>query len=590
MGAPLLVVTPWYPRPGSRPPLAAAVEHITAAAAHAGADVTVVHLVPAGAAADDAAGAPGPTVRRVPVAIRDPGAPDPEAVDAVARALHDRAADLLGSAAVVHAHGGLPTAAALVRVLPEGTRMIVSDHLASLAPLLTGHEEPAGGAEALYRAVLARADAVLVPSEALTRRLAVRFGRDDAPALRVDVLPYLVPRLVPRVVEADPAAADTANAETRALPLTRWLLLGSAAGAVAAVRALAADALAGAPTTLTVVGDGDSPSWSELAALAGRLGVGDRLLVCPPEEVLDRLAGAGGARGFDLVVDLDPLGAAEPVLPVAFAAEVPAVLARAPGPEEVLDEVAATGVLRLLPPGAGVVGVLEAVADLRRAVLERRVRPGVPALPAWRTGLSAGARLLARHYGEALVADGADGGRRPWPRVLLVDLAGAERGAVGGLGRWIGQIGGEALVVTATAPPPCANVPGAVTVDLRPVQRALARPLLRRVRRRLPRAARPALDRAIGVYRSVRPGPTLVDATLEGPLAPGRGPSPGVDAAVAADPAGAELARRWTGQPDVLPAQADALVRRLAELDPGTGGADTVSAPAPARAGTTERS
>ncbi|HVN12129.1 MAG TPA: glycosyltransferase [Kineosporiaceae bacterium] len=605
MGAPVLVVTPWYPGPCTATPLAAAIMQITLAAVHAGGDVTVVHLVPQ-SAAGDAPAAAGLTVRRVPVELPDVGVRrGADAVDAVARALQERAADLLGSATVAHAHGGSPAAAALARVLPDGARLVVSEHLASLAPLLTdgdgtgdaeatGDGTGASGAPgapgeavasspvAAYRQVLDRAEVVLVPSDDLARRLVRRFRRDGVPGPRVDVLPYLVPRA------AVGALAGPDADGTRALPATRWFLLGGAASAGPVVRALAADALAGAATTLTLVGDGDSAPRPEVVQLAERLGVADRLRTCPPEEVLDRLTRADASRAVDLVVGLDPFIAAEPALPVALGAGLPAVIARAPGPEDVLDEVAATGALRLVPPGAGVIGVLEAVADLRRAILERRVRPGSPALPAWRSSPDAGARLLARHYGEALA--GGDGGRRAWPRVLIVDLAGAGRGTVGRLGRWVAQIGGEAVVVTAAVPPPCANVPGAVSVDLRPVERAVARPPLRGVRRRLPRRARPGLDHAIAAYRGLRPGPTVVDAALAGPLAPGRGPAPGVDAVVAADPAGADLARRWTGRQEVMPAQPDMLVRHLAGLAPPPAPPGRLPAPPPPPDGTTERS
>jgi hypothetical protein len=505
---------------------------------------------------------------------------DGDHVDDVAKALADGAADLLSCAAVAHAHSGLPVGAALTQVLPEGVRLVVGEHLASLAPLLgpahgavpegaapshaPGDVDVASGVDAAYAPVLARCEAVLVPTEALAREFTHRFGRNGVRLPPVDVVPYLLPS-----PHRPPARHDQES-----LPLTRWLLAGGNDAADPVVRALAADALAGADTTLTVTGNAE-----RLRRLAARLGVEDRVGVCPDSEVLDRLTAGPQAPGFDLVLDLDPLAAAEPALPPAFAAGVPAILARVAGSEEVLDEIAVTGGVRLLPPGlpgsAGAIAVLEAVADLRRSALTRPASGAapIPALPAWRTSLDAGARLLARHYGEPLVPPrGADA--RPWPRVLLVDLSGSQRGALGRLARWVIGIGGEAVVVTAGGPPPCADVPGAVTVDLRREQRALARPL-GGVRRRLPAPARPAFDGVIGAYRWVRPAPSLVRAALAGPLAPGVGPRPGVDAVVATDAAGAELAGRWTGTVEALPLEPDALLRRLLAPRTGPGGMET---------------
>jgi len=147
--------------------------------------------------------------------------------------------------------------------------------------------------------------------------------------------------------------------------------------------------------------------------------------------------------------------------------------------------------------------------------------------------------------------------------VLLAALAGRHRNEIGDLARWIVGIGGEPVVVTAAAPPPSSGVPGAVSVDLRAVERNLARRPLRRVRRKLPGVARPALDGALAGYRMMRRPPTLVDAALAGPLAAGTGPSPEVDAVVAADDAGAELVRRWTGAAVVLPPEVDQVITHL---------------------------
>jgi hypothetical protein len=275
------------------------------------------------------------------------------------------------------------------------------------------------------------------------------------------------------------------------------------------------------------------------------------------ERRLVRVAAEGLAGcAIDLAVGLDPLAAADPALPAALGAGIPAVLARGAGPEDLVDEVAATGAVRVVQPGAGVVALLEAVADLRLSELPRG-----SLLAPWRTSLHSLGRLLARHYGETVATTPEVD--QAWPRVLLVDLAGGHRNEVGRLARWLAGIGGEPIVVTAAAPPPSAGIRGAVSVDLRAVERDLARKPLQGMRRRLPGLGRSGLDRALVAYRMLRPPPTLVDAALAGPLAAGAGPSPDVDAVVAADDAGAELARRWTGATTVLPPDTDRLIAHL---------------------------
>ncbi len=546
MGAPLLVVTPWYPHRGTGSLLDVAVAGAVDAAARAGADVTVVHLVPEHQV-DDAAdsgtapfrGARTVTVRRVVV----PGGivpGNPDGVEAVAAALAEGVPDLLGAASLVHAHAAVPVAAAVARVVPDDTRLVVGEHLPSAIPLLVAAAADAPLAAA-WRSVLARADVVLAPTEDLARRLAGCLVPTEPtpPRARFEVLPYAG---LGNLFTAA-AGGGAPDSGPTGLPATRWLLVGPAAAAEPVVRALAADALAGAPTTLTAVADEGDEALDALSAVAARLGVEPRIVRVAPRDALGVFAGAGGV---DLAVGADPSAAADPALTAAFAAGVPAVLARAAGSEDLVDEVAATGAVRLLRPGSGVIALLEAVADLRRA------GPGgsrFPAglLPPWLTSPERVARLLAHHYGETVAPVPAAGLGPRWPRVLLVDLVGEHRNEIGRLAKWIVEIGGEPVVVTAAAPPPSAGVAGAVTVDLRPVERQLTGPALGSVRRRLPGIARPALDGALAAYRSVRRPPTLVDAALAGPLAPGAGPSPVVAAALAADPASAELARRWAG-------------------------------------------
>ncbi len=547
MGAPLLLVTP-PPGPDATGPahraLTALVDAHVAAAARTGAHVTVLRFTDAaGAGAPSGAPSvlPAPeqvTVRTVPVAT-----PDAAALQA---ALAEHAADLLGAAAVVHVHG-LVLAAAVAALLPDRARLLVSEHLTSLRPLVA--TPVVAGLPAAVLPALRRADVLLVPSGHLALAVTRRLGT-GGPAPAVEVLPY------PLVPPAAAAPGDPGGAAPGTLPAVRWWLLGPCEepgtvlpAAEAAVRAFAADVAAGAGSTLTAVEGGPA-----LAALAADLGAGDRLR--PAGRPGDPAAGVALDPHVDVVVDLDPGCAADPALPAALAAGVPALLARPAGAEPLLDEVAAGGRLRLLPPGAGPAAVLEALGDLRRALAD-----GAPgAVPLWRAGPDAFVRRLAALYGEA-VTGGAAATRGP--RVLVVDLTGADRAGTGRIGRWVAGTGGEAVVVTAGAPPPCAQVPGVVTVDLRALVTAGQGLPEERLRRRLPRPARPVVAGAARAYRALRPAATVVDAALTGPLAPGSGPDARFDAVVAADADGAELARRWTGAGEVLPADLDTLIAAL---------------------------
>jgi hypothetical protein len=170
--------------------------------------------------------------------------------------------------------------------------------------------------------------------------------------------------------------------------------------------------------------------------------------------------------------------------------------------------------------------------------------------------------------------------------VLVVDLAGGHRKEVGKVARWVVGVGGEPVVVTAVVPPPSAGVTGAVSVDLRALERRLGRGVAR-VRRRLPGRARPVLDRAC---RMLRPEARLVKAALRGPLAGDTAPSPDVDAVVAADGAGAELARRWTGMAVVLQPDIDQLIAHLTATAGAAGAVATLAQPGTASSAGSEGS
>ena len=305
----------------------------------------------------------------------------------------------------MHAHAAVPVAAALVRVVPDGARLVVIEHLPSAMPLLaaSADDDPVIAA---WRTVPARADVVRAPSEYLARRLVARVRPvpDDAravpPRARFELLPYVL----------QPLAGPGAGRAPDALPATRWLLLEPLAAGETVVRAVAADALAGAPTTVTVAAAEDDTAAAGFTALAARLGVDGRLVRVAPGDLLGLLS----ARAVDLAVGLDPLAAADPALTAALAAGVPAVLARGAGPEAVVDEVAATGAVRAVPPAAGVVALLEAVADLRRCGLSQP-RGGLPACRPRSTGSSphvtaTAAALAGSVTGSASASSASSGG------------------------------------------------------------------------------------------------------------------------------------------------------------------------------------
>ena len=558
MTGPVLVVTPAYAQGSDGDPLAVAVAAQVQAALLAGADVTVVHLG-VEPAVDLAAGETRAGVRCVRVSV----GPDPADVAPV---LAHAAGDLLRDAALVHVHG-LRLATALLELLPRDTRLVVSEHLVSSRGLLRGD----GTLPDRTADVLSRTTVLLVPSQDLARRYAAVLRSSGIRAPRIAVLPTLwppSPRLPRPLSRRAPDGSDRGSDEPAGgeSPGGRWLCVGGSDDGAApdsrelVLRALAVDAAGGAKTRLTVVDE--EANAASLLELVAALGVADRVEVLAPERLVPRLVESDTA--FDLLLDLDPWSAGEPVLPLALVAGVPAVLARAPGGEPLLDEAAVTGAVRFLPTRPDLAMLLETLAELHDGLGERPA-DGLPAAaPSWSANLHRGASLLRQHYTDAL-SPGASLPLDPGgPRVLLVDLASADRNGIGRLVRWVTGLGGEAVVVTAAGPPPASGIPGAVTVDLRGTNQERMRGPLPTLRGRAPRRVRPGIERVVRLYQRLRPPPPLVDAALAGPLAPAGGLSPLFDAAAAADPSGAELAGRWTRHDHVRGLDVDDLLRDMA--------------------------
>ncbi len=547
---PLLVVTSSYPK-ATAPWRGVAVQEQVLAAGALGIRVTVVHLD--STLVDDLAAsdvetceieAEEATIRRLvlPTASRSSTT---ALANIWADALRSQAADLIASAAVVHAYGGMAAGAAAAAVVRNGSRLVVTEPGGDLAAALEGTANRAS-----YAALLQRTDACLVPTRHSARLLSDALGAEATSAVQV----------APPIVRTDRFPAPAA----RPRATRRWLHVGpltDAAGLNRLVRAFAAYRSVDRDAVLTLVGEGDQRL--PLGTTAARLGVADRIRFVPPGRP-DELVAL--YLDHDVLVHLPRQEAFGASVLEAAAAGVGVVVTRCGGPEETLYDVAALGGVRFVAPGDDVVPVLEAVYDLAAGI--DAVLPGADRIVAARFGPAAAGRRLARAYGDPLVRDPATQPYGPpvpsWPRVLLVDLDGGGSGDLGALAVAVSDLGGQPVVVTAGGAPPASAVPGAVSVDLRTLQRRTARAaptgvasrLAGSIRRTAARVQGRAHAAATDAYRGV----ALVEAALAGPLAGiGR-----FDAAVAVGEAGSRLAAAAAPGTPVLAPDRDALVRYLA--------------------------
>jgi hypothetical protein len=367
------------------------------------------------------------------------------------------------------------------------------------------------------------------------------------------------------VVQVAPPVVRTDRFRARAVrPRVprRWLHVSATtdpAGLDRIARAFAAYRQVDGQAVLTLVGEAGQRSPME--ATVHRLGVADHVRFVPPvppDELVPIYLDS------DVLVHLPRHEAFGVPVFEAAAAGLGLVVSRCGGPEETLEDVAALGGVRFVPPGDDVVPVLEALHDL--AATFDAVLPGADRLVEARFGPTSAGLRLVRAYGDDIAPPRAhqQGSEAPWPRVLLVDLDGSGGTELRALALAVGDLGGQSVVVTASGAPPAPGVPGVLSVDLRAMKDGKAGAAARRAPRWLRRPLRAVgarVDRRVDAADVVGlPDEALVRAAVSGPLA-GIGE---FHAAAAVGEAGARLAAAVAPTTPVLPPTRDALVRHLA--------------------------
>lgn len=569
----LVVVTPWYPTTGAPFWGTFVREHALALERHVQ-ELVVLHVQ---------SGAPGSEpevlqenrdgldVRRITIPVEATSRED--VARAHADALRSHAAAELARADIVHAHVGMPSAWATAAALPDGTPFFVTEHASYLPTLLRG-----SGTKAMYGDMLGRCETYWIVSPVL--RDQVRAAFPDR-AERVQTLPN--PLRVDRLPLPPP----------RRTALRRWLFVGNlieAKGLRRLLRAFAACDPERRGLSLSLVGSG--PLHDDLEQQVHELGLRGRVALRPaidPDQI-----GAVYAE-HDLLVHLSHSETFGMTVLEAAACGLAVLVTRCGGPEHNLDDVAALGGVRFVPPGEDTGSVVEAFFDLERGLPD--VEPRARQLLAARFGGDAVARRVLAGYGWAPREPAAGRG----PRVLAVDLGGTQPQAAASL-RSLAE--GGPSVVLVTARPGHAEVTGAAmrVVDLQPLDRSLPRPrgldaatargpatalrVARRLVTRLPGTG--PVDRVGAVvaidaarehhtqwlrnfrrtsYRNLyeRAWPRLlVGPALRGPLAPLRSES--FDVVYAATPSDHRLAREIVGPSGVRPRalERDRMLRDLA--------------------------
>ncbi len=253
----LVVVTPWYPTP-ENPYWGAFVRATTLALVEQFPDPLVVHAEARPAGTPDLAATrqvvDGLEILRVPF-VADPQTPRAHLAELTRQALEPYA-DELAAAHVVHVHVGMPTGWAVVDLVGDRTRVVVTEHASYLNRLWADER-----ASQMYARTIRGAAAVTTVGEDTARALRQRYP-DRADAIHTVFNPVDVERFVPR--------------EEVAGRLDRWLYVGNlleAKGVLRLVRAFAQWRALRPDATLTVVGGGADED--RMRALAQELGVVD---------------------------------------------------------------------------------------------------------------------------------------------------------------------------------------------------------------------------------------------------------------------------------------------------------------------------
>ncbi|UJP39535.1 glycosyltransferase [Cellulomonas palmilytica] len=471
----LVVVTPWYPTP-EHPYWGAFVRETTLALLEQFPDPLVVHVearvpdAPEVATTRDVVD--GLEVLRVPF-VADPTTPRARVAELTREALAPYA-DELAAAQVVHVHVGMPTGWAVVDLVGERTRVVVSEHASYLNRLWADERT-----SAMY------ADTV---------RGAARFttvGEDTAQAVR-----RRYPDVADRV-HTVPNPVDVARFEPREETphrLDRWLYVGNvleSKGVLRLVRAFAAWRERRPDATLTVAGGG--ADTARAVALADELGVTDAV------RFLGRVDPAQiGAvyRDADVLVHLSVSETFGLTAVEALATGLPVVATATRGAQRNLDVAQDLWMAWLVEIGDQVDDVLAAVEGL-----EARHRSARPALVREDLALRFGPGTIAATLGRTLRGEPEPEIPSDAPVVVAIAL---HRAVVPGAARIVrdaARRGARAYLVTDG--PHAVDVDDRVTVlDVSPARYRVVTHRLERwtvdgVPRVLLGAARP-LARAVG--------------------------------------------------------------------------------------------
>ena len=349
----LVVTTPWFPTP-TAPYAGTFVAGWLSALGHPAELTTVIHVetvAPEAQPAVERRTEPFGTVVRIQVPA-SPTAPRPVVARAQLAALRTHAAQELAAADVVHAHVGMPTGWAVASAIPDGTRLVLTEH-ASYLPRVLHHAE----SRRLYAELVARSERVLTVSEATARMLRAEFPKHRKKVRTV----------------GNPISAELFPPR-EALPhkLRHWLYVGNlltSKGVDRVIRSFAAYRSEVYPdATLTLVGQGSGEP--EMRALAAKLGVADVVEFAgghPHEELHTWFAAA------DVLVHLSRVETFGLTVIEAAIGGLPVVVTTCGGPQETLADAAADGLVRFVPVGDDVESVVAAVEGLETALATSNV-------------------------------------------------------------------------------------------------------------------------------------------------------------------------------------------------------------------------
>jgi len=447
----LVVVTPWYPT-DAVPYGGAFVRDTTRALLAQFPDPLVVHVevlhAPEGTVPHPERGVvDGLDVLHLPLVL-DPLTPRAD-VARHAREVLEPYTEALAAACAVHVHVGMPTGWAVVDLVGDRTRVVLSEHASYLKKLWSLPES-----EELYARTVRGAAQVTAVGVDTSRALRQRYP-DRAEHVHTVPNPVDVTRFVPR----DPSGTS----------LHRWLYVGNlleAKGVLRLVRAFAVWRAQRPTATLTIAGGG--ADGTRARELADELGVRDavRFLGRVAPQDVPRLY-----READVLVHLSAAETFGLTAVEALCSHLPVVATATRGATRALDVAQDEGMAVLVPvPAPEQDASADVVAAVRR--LEEGLTVARPA--AVRRDLEArfGAPQVAAVLGSALRGERVDEPGPDDPLVVAIAmtpdaLAGAQRVVRDAVRR------GARAVLVADGPADPELDTRVTVLDLRPVRAGL---------------------------------------------------------------------------------------------------------------------